>query len=340
MPDFMKVKHLRATLSVSVSVVMLACQLLVFPLSKANATPTPPPLDNGIHVGQTKFYDERSLALMLQSTQAKLANRDFFDQGSIAAAIGKMQGARLDTSSFGFNVTTNPLPSVATTTNTGSTTTFNEQTTQPSTPAGQTPALPGVVTTNNVVTPNTVSQVVTQPSVTPSPAALPSQTSAFAYQPPFSLAPQTLLAQQMELTHDLENLRLLLEGSITDRVINLPIYVNGQSNATFSGARSRAIAGFQISLDSLKSYENAVAEVEITITSGNTFNAITGQAQPAQGIELSYTIRQLVCNSDTTIRQSAFLLGFLRNVLLPRIAEYHLVSLSSHTFRIQIMGSS
>ncbi len=34
---------------------------------------------------------------------------------------------------------------------------------------------------------------------------------------------------------------------------------------------------------------------------------------------------------------STFLLGFLRNVLLSCSSESHLVSLSSHTFRIQIL---
>ncbi|MDQ3666545.1 MAG: hypothetical protein M3410_08190 [Acidobacteriota bacterium] len=160
---------------------------------------------NGIVVGQTKLYDERSLALMLQSVQARLVNRDFFDQGTIAAQIGNMQGARLDASSFGVNVTTTPLPGVTTTTNTGSTTTFNEAITQSGSPAGSATPFPGVVTTNNVLTPNTVSQQTIQPSVAPAAAALPSQTSAFAYQPPFGLAPQTLLAQQMELTAALQN---------------------------------------------------------------------------------------------------------------------------------------
>ncbi|HKP71868.1 MAG TPA: hypothetical protein VJT82_02955, partial [Pyrinomonadaceae bacterium] len=95
---------------------------------------------------------------------------------------------------------------------------------------------------------------------------LPAQTSAFAFQPPFGLAPQTLLAQQVELTHALDNLRLMLEGSITDRVITEPVSIAGGAPGTATFARSRAVAGFEINLDSPKRYENAVAEVEITIT--------------------------------------------------------------------------
>ncbi|HET6979329.1 MAG TPA: hypothetical protein VFI24_23560 [Pyrinomonadaceae bacterium] len=225
----------------------------------------PPLPDNGIVVGQTKLFDERSLALMLQGVQARLANRDFFDQGSIAAAIGKMQGARLDTSSFGLNVTTTPLPGTSTTINTGSTTTLNEAITQPTSPANLPTPFPNIVTTNNVVTPNTISQTITQPAVTPAAPALAAQPSTLAFQPSFGLAPQTLLAQQLELTHDLENYRLLLEGSLTDRIINAR-GTSANGGFDYIGPRMRAIAGFQISIDSLRRYENAVAEVEITVS--------------------------------------------------------------------------
>jgi hypothetical protein len=89
-----------------ITMTMFWSLLLQVPVS----TPASPPIPyNGIVVGQTKLYDERSLALMLQAAQSRLNNRDFFDQGTIAAQLGKMQGARLDASSFGVNVSTTPL---------------------------------------------------------------------------------------------------------------------------------------------------------------------------------------------------------------------------------------
>jgi hypothetical protein len=265
--DYIRRKSLRTM------VVLLLASLLVHLVpvlpTRVAAALAPPVPDNGIVVGQTKLYDERSLALMLQSVQARLANRDFFDQGSIAAALGKMQGARLDTSSFGLNLTTTPLPGIATTNNTGTTTTFNEAVTQPTSPANQPTPFPGTVTTTNVLTPNTVTQTITQPSVAPTAPTLAPQSSAFAFQPPFGLAPQTLLAQQLELTHNLENYRLLLEGSLTDRIINARGFAADGVTVNWVGPRVRAVAGFQISIDSLKQYENAVAEVEITVTTVN-----------------------------------------------------------------------
>jgi len=244
--------------------------LLTGHLVMAHSEASPKPLlpGNGIFVGQTKVYDDRSLALMFNSLQAKLVGRDFFDQGSVAAALGKFQGARIDTSSFGFNLTTTPIPGITTETNTGSTTEVNEKVTQAALAADATAGLPAIETTTKITSPDTVKQTVTQTAVTPAAAALAPQSSAIPFLPQtaFGLAPQTLLAQQMELTHALDNLRLMLEGSITDRVITASVRVGGAGVATSTIGRSRAVVGFEINLDSPRRYENAVAEVEITVT--------------------------------------------------------------------------
>jgi hypothetical protein len=258
--------RLKRRTSLFMAALLLTGHLLV-PSVQAALPPTPPPPlpGNGIFVGQTKLYDERSLALMFNSLQSKL-NRDFFDPTSIAANIGKFQGARLDASSFGFNLTTTPIPGITTETNTGGSTEFNQKVTQAAVAAGAAQGQPGSETTNNAKTSDSAKETVTQPAVTPAAAALPGQTSAFAFQPPFGLAPQTLLAQQIELTHALDNVRLMLEGSITDRVITEPVTMPGAApGTTATFARSRAVVGFEINLDSPKRYENAVAEVEITI---------------------------------------------------------------------------
>lgn len=271
--------------------VALAALLLCQPLWGAAVAQVPRPAHNGITVGQTKLFDERSLALMLQSVQARLANLDFIDQGSVAAAIGKLQGARLDASSFGLNLTTTPIPGVTTTTNTGDTTTVNtggntslastgslnvvqvsptpgQGTTTTTTQGSTTAANQGSTTSTSVVTPNTTTTVITQPPLTPAAAALPAQTAVFPVPPQtaFGLAPQTLLAQQIELGSLRDNLRLLLEGAVTDRIINTRVQLPGHGDTTFMGPRTRTVVGFQVSLDSPRRYENAVAEVEITVT--------------------------------------------------------------------------
>jgi len=190
----------------------------VIPASTSSAS-----IANGIVVGQTKLFDDRALAIMLQSLEANLANRSFVDQASLAGALGKFQGGTQNTSALGVSVATLPVPGVTTTTNTGQTTTSNQVVTQ-GVLLGSTPPPQGTSTTTNVVTPNTTTSVVTQPAITPQAPALPSQTSAFQFQPSFGVAAQDLLAEQVSLTYQVMNLRLLLERSISDRVL----YSSGQ----------------------------------------------------------------------------------------------------------------
>ena len=259
------------------SLVLMAVLLLAQPYAPSAFASTKRLPGNSIFVGQPKIYDERSLALMYNSLQAKLSGRDFFDQGSVAASLGKFQGARIDTSSFGFNLTTTPLPSMSTETLTGTTTETSENATQSTGTQTRTSSSPtettettsnGTGTTSKVTTPDTVKQNISQAAINPAPATLPTQSSVIPFLPQtaFGLAPQTLLSQQIELTHALDNLRLMLEGSITDRVVTASVNIGGVGAATTSSARSRAVVGFEVNLDSPKRYENAVAEVEITVT--------------------------------------------------------------------------
>ena len=183
--------------------------------------------DNGITVGETKLYDERSLDAKLQQLERDLARLGFVDQASIAKGIGTLQGARQNVSSMSLNVTGLPTPGVSTVENTNS----NISTTQ---------------TTTNVS------------SVTPSAPALPGQSPAVAPQLSFGENAQDLLAEQVQLTYQLINLRTLLERAVTDRVA---------ANVGEAVQRRQAVIGFQIGLDSRGRYRNAVAEVDLRVTS-------------------------------------------------------------------------
>ncbi|MEP7342480.1 MAG: hypothetical protein ABI977_32430, partial [Acidobacteriota bacterium] len=201
-------------------------------------------ISNGIGVGQAKLFDERSLALMLNSVQAKLNDSDFYKQSDIASAIGKFQGERFESSTLGISVTTTPLPGVTTTTEDKTTTASTGTTTE-----------------------KKLTETVTRPSVTPTPAS-PAPTPA-AFTAPvsnLSIAPQALLAQQMAMNFELINLRLLLESAVSDRIVTVPVRV-GNSAGSVQGVRTRVVTGFQISLDSRREYQDAVAEVEVTIKS-------------------------------------------------------------------------
>ena len=71
-----------------------------------------------------------------------------------------------------------------------------------------------------------------------------------------------MLAERTQLNYQLTNLRSLSDRALSDRVLLLPS--RGGSQAL---PRAQALVGFQVSLDPKDAYVNAVAEVEITITS-------------------------------------------------------------------------
>jgi hypothetical protein len=227
----------------------------------ATAAERPPTLnDNGIVVGDSKVFDERSLRSRLQDTIARFGNPNFVNPESLASRIGSFQGATLDTTAFALNATTTPVPGITTTNNTGQTTTTGSVVTQ-GVLTGSSPPPQGTSTTTNVVSPNTTTTVITQPQVTPAAPSLPAQTSGFSFQPPFGLSAQTLLAEQVSLTYDAINYGLLLEGAISDRVMNSP----GPVGALGQDIRQRAVVGFQVTVNPFERYKKHLAEVEITI---------------------------------------------------------------------------
>jgi hypothetical protein len=187
--------------------------------------------DNGITVGETKLYDDRALDAKLQQLERDLGRLGFVDQAGVAKGLGTLQGARQSVSSMSLNVTGLPTPGVSTVENSNSSANSNTSSIQ--------------TTTNSA-------------SVTPSVPALPGQAPAISPQLSFGQNAQDLLAEQVQLTYQLINLRTLLERAITDRVA---------ANVGEAKQRRQAVVGFQIGLDSRGRYRNAVAEVDVRVTS-------------------------------------------------------------------------
>jgi hypothetical protein len=218
--------------------------------------------DIGIVVGQTKQFDEQSLALMLQSVESSLAKLRFIDQTTLGSSIGRLQGATQQTSALSVNVA--GLPTSA------------EKLLEKD---NKTQSVTDTLNSEGTSTASTVKQDTGSSSerssekaaITPATPSIPSQTSAFNLQPNFGLSSQDLLAEQMSLTYQVMNLRMLLDRSLTDR-----IYKQRKPNDDFGGAtfglRQQAIVGFQISIDTPQKYKNALAEIEISITSKCPFN--------------------------------------------------------------------
>lgn len=211
--------------------------------------------DNGIHVGTPKVYDSRELTLMLDSLSQSISNKQFVSANALAATLSNIQGYQNSdySRSFFLNGAVGPqaasvfagaagagtpavpgltVPSVATTTNlpVG---TSNVPTTQYPTPVLAPPA--GTAST-------------TSPG--PQPPVLPVLQTAPAYTPTFGSNGSDLLSDEVNLTYQLYNVRMLLDRSLTDRL---------HGNNT----RLQAVIGFDIDLEPDKTDKDAAAIVEV-----------------------------------------------------------------------------
>jgi hypothetical protein len=216
---------------------------------------------NGIEVGAPKVYDDASLRMMLDATRAKLATMSGLDQGSLIANLGSVSGATINQTQFGFQVT-GPGSPAATTTNTGAT---NSTTTNGALPTGNT-TVPGTVTVTTDPTQSTVTTSATPPA---SPVVPP----GIAFAPPSSVSPSSLdvLNEQMQLSYEMTNLQLLLEGALSDRFVTNQRFI-----------KPRVTLGFPISLRAPAQFKDAVAVVEVEVkTSPRNFSDPSVPEPPA-----------------------------------------------------------
>ncbi len=242
--------------------------------------------ENGITVGKPKQFDERTLTLMLQGLESKLAQTQFPDTGGLYGNLGRFGGATANTSSMALSVRGPSLPSITTTLGSGTkditnstgvvegsqTTTVNSGGTTTNA-GGQTTTVntDGTTTVTGGRTSNTSGstgevtstnqQVINQAAMAPPTVGLPGQTSIYSYQPQFGIAAQDLLAEQTSLFYQIVNLRMLLDRSLTDRIKVEPGI--GGAPAKTDYIRDQIVIGFQISINA--THKDAVAEAEITI---------------------------------------------------------------------------
>ena len=213
---------------------------------------------NGIEVGQPQIYDDASLRMMLDATRAKLASMSGLDQGSLIKNLGSISGATISQSQFALQVTGGG-PSTQTT-NTGAT---NSLTTNGGLPQGNA-TIPG---TTSVTTDPTQSTVTTSPTA----PAVPTAPSGLAFTPPSSVSPSSLdiLNEQMQLSYELTNLQLLLEGALSDRFVLNQRFV-----------KPKVTIGFPISLRTPPQFKDAVAVVEVEVTTSPANLSDTNVPEP------------------------------------------------------------
>lgn len=200
---------------------------------------------NGIWVDTPKLYDDAALQQMLSAAQTQLWAISALNQTSLVSGFGAITGANLSTSSFGLNLGSPSSPPQVAVTQTGptsSTATTNTTGSTPSTSIATTtaPASESTTTTSQLAAP---ASNATAPTV-----SLPSS---------YGVSASDILSEQMQLTYEIANLRLLLEGSLNDRVVQ----TDGGSIV-----KPRATIGFPITIRPDKRYKSAVAVVEVTVS--------------------------------------------------------------------------
>ncbi|HKV07906.1 MAG TPA: hypothetical protein VJ725_07215 [Thermoanaerobaculia bacterium] len=184
---------------------------------------------NGISVGPPKLFDNRTLQIMLDQLNEQLQVVRVVDQQKLVDSLTKQQGAEVSDVSRSLSLTTPIQPQVVT----------------KETPDAQGSLKPSERTT-------------TAGSVTPAAPALPELIAAPSYTPTFGTSAPDMLADQVSLSYQIFNMRMLLDRSLTDRVLE-----DGQP-------RLQAVLGFQISLNPPKWARNHAAYVEITVAPSGT----------------------------------------------------------------------
>ena len=245
--------------------------------AQTQITPTPIPspeteesirqrerLRRGIDVEQPRVYDDAMLQQMLEVAEARLAQLQVIDQNSLTSRLGALTGASQQISSFGLNVQGMPLPQVVTTNKgaTGSTTQTDQTTGSNSStltvaPTGTTNQ--SVLTTGTTGTTQTVSGLASQDVVTtrgqfgPPGATAPSPTTTLPSSG-FSVSSSDILNEQMQLTAEINGLRLMLAGDLS-----------GHFRRYVSTTKFKTTLGFPITISPDPQYKDKVAVVEVEV---------------------------------------------------------------------------
>jgi hypothetical protein len=207
--------------------------------------------DNGIHVGQPKVYDSRELTLILDNLSQQLQNKNFVDPKALAAALGNIQGYQNSDFSFGAfgnGAVGSQAASVFAGAGAGSTSPANSSgtSTTPTVTINVAPTLNAGTGAASA----TPAAATTTPLGPQAPALSTLQTPP-TYTPTFGSNGSDLLSDEVNLTYQLYNVRMLLDRSLTDRL-------HGKD------ARLQAVVGFDVDLEPDKDAKNAAAIVEVT----------------------------------------------------------------------------
>ena len=179
---------------------------------------------NGISVSSAKVFDNRALVIMLEQLEAQLRSLQVIDQQKVAQGLTNLQGAQLSDVSRSFSATGLGGPGVTTT-------------------EGLTEGQLGVT-----------GRVTTEAARGAGRAGSNIGDGGPGDAPAFGLNAQDLLSDQIGLTYQILNVRMLLERALSDRLHD-------------GNARLQTVLGFQIGIDPPRNANGRAAFVEITVGS-------------------------------------------------------------------------
>ena len=282
--------------------------------------------DIGIHVGPPKVYDTRELTLIQDQLAQELRTRgSFIDPKALATALGNVQGFQESqfSQSFLANGAVGP----------GAATVFANAATGGNPAASALAAAPGAVTaattptiTINLTptlnagatstTPATTPAASTAMPLGPQPPALPTLPTAPSYTPTFGLNASDLLSDEVNLTYQLSNIRLLLDRSLSDRLFYVPQDKEHPTKGHYV-SRLQAVVGFDIDLEPDYRALDAVARVDVKVTLPNELpECAPGNLpslvalMPEEGSHNAATLSQKANAFGGAIAASVFSIGY------------------------------
>jgi hypothetical protein len=290
----------------------------------------------GIAVDRPRVYDDARLQQMLQAAEARLATLQLIDQSQILAKLGAVTGASQQISSVGVNVQGAPLPGVVTTTKLPTQTT----TTAPT----------GVTTVSGLATEDVQT---TRPAQSPPTAVAPSPTTTLPSSG-FSVSSSDILNEQMQLTAEINSLRLMLAGDLSSH------FMKNNSEFGTGVTKLKTTLGFPITLSPMTLrdgglYKDAVAVVEVEVSQPKKEEVIenaarfsvTQQALNSGDVPVKTEIDKAVANEagdiDKVTRATE---GPMVTTLLPREKTYNVATITDKSVSIsggvatQIVGFS
>jgi hypothetical protein len=246
--------------------------------------------DNGIHVGRPKVYDGRDLSLMLDRFSRQLPVNGFIDTKALASALGNLQGYAASDSSLALfaNAAVGPQASALFSggDSTGGTTNTNTA------GANATPGSPTVTINLAPAASATTTPATGSATLGPQAPALAPLQTAPAYTPAFGASASDLLSDQVSLTYQISNLRMLLDRSLSDRLYH-------------GRTRLQAVLGFDIDIEPDAAAKRAAAVVEVKVTLAGNNGDQGCNADDRDGLSLIALMPEQGSHNAATLSQKA-----------------------------------